>query len=109
MVSNVDILINGDWSTKVFVFPSCLWYYLLKVLGYTLVTGLLILLGISHPGINHFLSELIEVLRDGKLSPEEKLHLIEVFKDEFLGGWADLTQLVVQEQKAKKEPPEKLP
>jgi len=99
MITNADILVNGDWDTKVIGIPTCLFYYILKVSGYILITALLIIFGIKHPGINVFVTELIEVLRDGKLTPEEKIHLIDVFKDEFLGGWADLSNLVAEQAK----------
>ncbi len=107
LFSNADILVYGDWDTKIIGLPSCLFYYILKVLGYTLVTALLLLFGIKHKGINTFITELIAVLRDGKISPEEKLHMIDIFKDEFLGGWADISSLV--EQQAKKLESVKLP
>jgi hypothetical protein len=106
MVTNVDILVNGDWTTRVWLIPSCLWYYLLKVLGYTFITGLLILFGIQHPGISRLIEGIQDALRDGKITPQEKLGLIMLAKDEFLGAWADLAAMVTpkSEEKEKIEP-----
>ena len=100
--------LNGDWTTFVFLeFPDPLWDFLLGFLANWAIITLVVMLGIERPGINHFITELMKALRDGKLSPEEKLHLINLIKDEFLGQWADLTTNVY-ENVEKKEPADKL-
>jgi hypothetical protein len=110
MITNADTLV-GDWTVLGwFQLPLCVWNYFWKILVYTLGTAIILLLGINHPGINNFINALLKALRDGTITPQEKLNLIEIAKDEFLGEWADLTQLVAQ-QEAKKEippPPEPL-
>jgi hypothetical protein len=108
MITNFDTLL-GDWNvTGWFGIPICIWNYFWKTLVYTIGTGIIILLGINNPGINHFITKLLEALRDGTITPEEKLDLIQTAKDEFLGQWADLSNLVAK-QKEKKVPIAKLP
>lgn len=103
MITNIDTL-NGNWAiTGWFGLPICVWNYFWKILIYTIGTALILLLGINNPGINKFIVALQQALRDGTITPQEKLNLIELAKDEFLGAWADLTQLVAK-QKEKIEP-----
>ncbi len=77
-----------------------------KFLLYLDGIAILLCLGITRPSVNKFLSELILALRDFKLSAEERLHLIEILKDEFLGNYADLS---IEVSKKKEKPIDPLP
>jgi hypothetical protein len=77
-----------------------------KFLLYVDGISILLCLGITRPSFNKFFSELVLALRDFKLSAEERLHLIEVLKDEFLGNYADLT---IEVAKKNEKPIEPLP
>jgi|GEM_PF-3629397 len=96
--------LEGDWSEYIYLFgwkfiQQPLWSFCIGFFGNTLILTLVVVFGIERPGVNHFVTELIKALRDGKLSPEEKLHLIEILKDEFLGQWADLSNYVYGKEK----------
>ena len=89
--------IGLDWEKDGLQSPT------IKVIGYIIAAALIVSLGIKKPGFAGFMSKLIETLRDGKISPEEKLQLIEAFKDEFLGQWADLSSMIYSEIMEKKD------
>lgn len=74
------------------------WYQLgwVKFLFYTVITTILVLFGIERPGIAKFFVDLFAALRDGKLSAEEKLYLIESATDNIFSQWANLSAVVKQ-------------
>ena len=98
-ITNADKLI-GDWE-EMFLnwIPDPLWQFILGFGGNLIILYLVVTFGIERPGINNFLSKLMEALRDGKLDPAEKLILINALKDEFLGQWADLSNMVYANKK----------
>ena len=99
--TNIDKLL-GNWDQLIWNWiPEPLMDFMLGFFGNTIILVLVIVFGIERPGINNFITKLIEALRDGKLTPEEKLELINALKDEFLGQWADLTSLVLQKKEEK--------
>lgn len=107
MVTNLGML--DQVSERVILgFPEHIWLYILKVLGYSCLTALTILFGISHPGITKLIEGIQNALRDGKITPEEKLGLIMLAKDEFLGAWADLANMVAKKKENEIKAPDKI-
>jgi len=78
----------------------------LKFVIYVLMIGALVVLEIPRPGISAFMTDVFVALNDGKLSPSEKLQIIQSAKDNLFGQWADLSN-AVEEEKIKEE--EKIP
>lgn len=107
MLTNLDML--RKTSTVIILgFPENIWLYILKVSGYSIVTALVMLFGISHPGITRLIEGIQAALRDGKITPEEKLGLIMLAKDEFLGAWADLANMVAKKKETEIKAPDKI-
>lgn len=75
----------------------------LKFVFYVFLMGILVILEIPRPGISKFMIDVFEALNDGKLTPEEKLQIIQSAKDNLFGQWADLSQLVAKKEE-KKDP-----
>ena len=75
----------------------------LKFIVYVSLMGILVILEIPRPGIAKFMTDVFEALNDGKLTPAEKLSLIQSAKDNLFGQWADLSRLVAEEEEIEKE------
>ena len=52
-----------------------------------------------------YVKGIVEDLNDGKLTPEEKLHIIQSAKDNLFGQWADLSQQVEEKKEEEKKAP----
>ena len=79
----------------------------LKFVVYVLMIGALVILEIPRPGISAFMTDVFVALNDGKLTPAEKLQIIQSAKDNLFGQWADLSNAVEEEkvkETEKKEP-----
>ena len=75
----------------------------LKFIFYVFLMGVLVILEIPRPGISKFMVDVFEALNDGKLTPEEKLQIIQSAKDNLFGQWADLSQVVASKLKKEEE------
>ena len=75
----------------------------LKFVLYVAMMGLLVILEIPRPGISKFMMDVFEALNDGKLTPTEKLAIIQSAKDNLFGQWADLSKIVAEEEEKEKE------
>ena len=78
-----------------------------KYILYVIFIALLVILEIPRPGISKFMMDVFEALNDGKLTPAEKLNLIQSAKDNLFGQWADLSAIVAkaEEKEKEKKPP----
>ena len=74
-----------------------------KFILYVLAVGILIILEVPRPGISAFMTDVFLALNDGKLTPVEKLQIIQSAKDNLFGQWADLSQVVAEEEKKEEE------
>ena len=88
---NVDFKIEWPLPTEV------------KFILYVLLTSMLVILEIPRPGIAKFMMDVFKALNDGKLTPAEKLNLIQSAKDNLFGQWADLSEIVAKEEEKIKE------
>jgi len=93
---NVSIDWNDWWHSSA-----------LKFALYVLLMAFLVIVEIPRPGIAAFLTDVFGALNDGRLTPEEKLQLIQSAKDNLFGQWAELSAIVAQKEE-KIEPPEPL-
>ena len=75
----------------------------LKFALYVLIMAFLVIVEIPRPGIAQFLTDVFGAMNDGRLTPEEKLQLIQSAKDNLFGQWAELSAIVAQ--KEEKSPP----
>jgi len=79
-----------------------------KFLSYTALTTALVLYGIERPGLAKFFVDLFGALRDGKLTAEEKVFLIESATDNIFSQWANLKAIVSGDKKEEKKLPDPL-
>lgn len=75
----------------------------LKFVLYVFMMAGLVILEIPRPGISKFMMDVFEALNDGRLTPEEKLAIIQSAKDNLFGQWADLSAIV---ERKKENPPD---
>jgi len=75
----------------------------LKFILYVFLIGALVILEIPRPGISMFMMDVFKALSDGKLTPEEKLQIIQSAKDNLFGQWADLSEIVAKKETKKEE------
>ena len=99
-----------------FVIAICIFYFMnveiewewplppkVKYILYVIFIALLVILEIPRPGISAFMMDVFKALNDGKLTPAEKLNLIQSAKDNLFGQWADLSEIVAKEEEKIKE------
>jgi len=73
-----------------------------KFIAYMSLTTALVLFGIERPGLAKFFVDLFAALRDGKLTAEEKIFLIESATDNIFSEWANLKAVVMPKEKEEK-------
>ena len=68
----------------------------IKFIIYVCFMFILVLFGIERPGVGAFMNDVFTALRDGKLTAEEKVFLIESATDNIFSYWANLKAVVAK-------------
>ena len=108
MITNAGTLVDEP-TWYIWVIPSNVFMYVLKVTLYSLLTGLAIFFGVKNPSVTNLVQTIVDALQDGRLTPQEKLDIIEAAKNIFLSRYAEINEQVYIEKEKMEEPEPPLP